>query len=70
VLVTPQKPRPVVPTLQEAVAAGNIRDVDVGQQQLGKSAGGNSLPNVSFLNVHVPDGPQPEAVPDGSVGQE
>ena len=28
-LVTPQKPRPAVPTLREAEAAGNTADVDL-----------------------------------------
>jgi len=59
-LVTPQKPRPVVPSLQEAEAAGNTSDVDVDQQLLGKSAGGNSLPDV----------PLPEVRTDGSVGED
>jgi len=31
-LVTPEKPRPAVPTLREAEAAGNTSDVDVDQQ--------------------------------------
>jgi len=62
-LVTPQKPRPAVPTLREAGAAGNTLDVDVDvdvdQQPLMESAGGDSLPDV----------PLPEARPDGSVGE-
>jgi hypothetical protein len=39
VLVTPQKPRPAVPTLREAEAAGNTLDVDVEQHLLSDSAG-------------------------------
>ena len=35
-LLTPQKPRPVAPTLREAEAAGNTFDVDVEQQLLGE----------------------------------
>jgi len=68
-LVTPQKPRPAVPTLREAEAAGNTSDVDVDvdvdQQLQIESAGGDSLPNVPLPNV-----PLPEARPDGSVGEE
>ena len=64
-LVTPQKPRPAVPTQREAEAAGNTSDVDVDQQLLIESAGGDSLPDVP-----LPDVPLPEARPDGSVGEE
>jgi hypothetical protein len=63
--VTPQKPRPAVPTLSEAEAAGNTSDVDVNQQLLIESAGGDSL-----TNVPLPDVPLPEVSPDGSVGEE
>jgi len=59
-LLTPQEPRLAVPTLQEAEAAGNTSDVDVDQQLLIESAGGDSFPNV----------PLPEERPDGSVGEE
>jgi len=74
-LVTPQKPRPAAPTLQEAEAAGNTSDVDVDQQLLGESAGGNSLPDVPLPNIPLhdillPDVPLPEAHPDVSVGDE
>jgi hypothetical protein len=58
-LVTPQKPRLAVPTLQEAETAGNTSgvdvDVDVDQQLLSESAGGDSLPNVLLPNVPLPD---------------
>jgi len=64
-LLMPQKPRPAVPTLREAEAARNASDVDVDQQLLGESAGGDSLPDVPH-----PDAPLPEARPDGSVGEE
>ena len=65
--MTPQKPRPAVPTLQEAEAAGNTLDVDVdvNEQLVIKSAGGDSLPDVP-----VPDVPLPEVLPNGSVGEE
>ena len=67
--MTPQKPRPAVPTQREAEAAGNTSDVDVDvdvdQQLLIESAGGDSLPDVP-----LPDVPLPEARPDGSVGEE
>jgi len=59
--VTPQKPRPAVPTLREAEAAGNTSDVDVNQQLLIESAGGDSL-----SDVPLPDVPLPEVRPDGS----
>jgi len=54
-----------VPTLREAEAAGNTSDVDVDQQLLHESAGGDRLPDVS-----LPDAPLPEARPDTSVGEE
>jgi len=69
--VTAQKPRPAVPTLREAEAAGNTSDVDVDvdvdvdQQLLIESAGDNRLPDVP-----LPDVPLPEACLDGSVGEE
>jgi len=79
-LVTPQKPRPAVPTLRQAEAAGNTSDVDVDQQLLIESAGGDSLPNVPLPDVPLrdvplpdvplPDVPYPEARPDGSLGEE
>ena len=69
-LVTPQNPRPVVPTLREAEAAGNTFDVDENQQLLGESAGGDGLPNVPLPDVTLPDSPHPEARPNGSVGEE
>jgi len=83
--VKPQKPRPAAPTLRKAEAAGNTLDVDVEQQLLGESAGGDSLPHVplpdvplpdvSLPDVPLPDVPLPdialpEARPDGSVGEE
>jgi len=73
--VTPQKPHPALPTLQEAEAARNTLDVDVNQQLLIISAGGDSLSDVSLPAVPLPDLPLPdlplpEARPDGSVGDE
>jgi hypothetical protein len=83
--VTPQKPRPAVPTLREAEEAGHPLDVDVNQQLLIESAGGDSLsviphPNVPLPDVPLPDVPLPdlppadvpltEVRPDGSVGEE
>jgi hypothetical protein len=78
--VTLEKPGPAAPTLREAEAAGNISDVDMEQQLLGKSAGGNTLPdihlqnvplpNVPLPNVPIPDVLLPEARPDGLVGEE
>ena len=69
-LVTPQKPRPAVPTQREAEAAGNTSDVDVEQQLLGESAGGDGLPDgplpdVPIPDVHLPDVPLPDVpLPD------
>jgi len=78
-LVKPQKPRPAAPTLREAEAAGNPSDVDLEQQLLGKSAGGDTLPDVPLPDVPLPDVPipdvplpdvpRPEARPHGSVGE-
>jgi hypothetical protein len=74
-LVTPQKPRPAVPTWREAEAAGKTADVDVNQQPVIEWAGGDSLsdvplPDVSLPDVPLPDVPLPEVRPDGSVGKE
>ena len=55
--VRPQQPRPAAPTLQEAEAAGNISDIDVVQQLLGESAGGDSLLDVRLPDVLLPDVP-------------
>jgi len=83
--VTPQKPRPAAPILREAEVAGKTSDVDVDQQLLHESAGGNSLhdvplldvplpdvplPDVSLPDVPLPNVPLPEARPDGSEGEE
>jgi hypothetical protein len=54
-LVMRQQPRQAVPTLREAEAAGNTSDVDVDQQLLIESAGGDSLPNVPLPDVPLPD---------------
>jgi len=82
-VVTPQKRRRGVRTLREAEAPGNTPDVNVEQQLLRKSAGGDSLPNVPLPDVPppdvplqdvplpavpLPDVPVPEARQDGSVG--
>jgi hypothetical protein len=61
----PQKRHTVVPTLQVAEADRNTPDVEVDQQWLGKSAGGDSLPSAP-----LPDDPLPEACPDGLVVKE
>jgi hypothetical protein len=57
-------------TLREAEAAGNTSDVDVEQQLLGESAGGDSHPDVPLPDFPLPDVPFPEARPDGAVGEE
>ena len=68
--MTPQKPRPVVPSLREAKAAENTSDVDVDQQLLGYLTGCNCLADVPLLDAPLPDVRIPEAHQDGSVGQE
>jgi len=60
----------MVPTRREAETAGNRSDVDVDQQLLGESAGGDSLPNVPPPDDPLPDVPLPAARPDGLVGEE
>jgi hypothetical protein len=69
-LVTPQKPRTAVPTQREAEADVNTSDVEVDQQRLIESAGGDSLPYVPHADVPLPYDHLPEAHPDGSVGEE
>jgi len=54
-LVMPQKPHPALPTLWEAMAARNTSDVDVHQQLLSESVGGNSI-----LDDPLPDDPLPD----------
>ena len=68
--MTRQKPRRAEPTLREAEADGNTSDVDVEQQLLGKSAGGDNFPDVllpdvpfpavSLRDVPLPDVPLPD----------
>jgi hypothetical protein len=71
----PQKPRPAMPTLQEAEAAGHTSDVDVNQQLLIELAGGDSLCNIplpdvpltalTLADVLLPDVPLPDVpLPD------
>jgi len=48
------------PTLQEAEAARNTSGVDVEQQLLGESAGGDSLPDGPLPDVPLPDVPLPD----------
>jgi len=59
-LVTLQKPRPAAPTRWEAEAARNTSDVNVEQQLLGESAGGDSLPDFPLPDVPLPDVPLPD----------
>jgi len=75
----------VVPTLREAEAARHSLDVNVDQQLLGESAGGDSLPDVPLPDVLLLDVPLPDVLPpdvllpdvlliqarpDGSEGEE
>jgi len=59
-LVTPQYPRLAALTLRDAEAAEDTSDVDVEQQLLGVSPGGNSFPDVPRTDVHLPDVPLPD----------
>jgi len=52
-LLTLPKPRLVGPNRGEADAARSTSDVDVEQQLLGKSAGGNSLPDLLLFEEHT-----------------
>jgi len=58
--VSPQIPRPAVPTLREAEVAGNCSDEDVHQLLLRGSQGGDNLPDV----------PRHEVRPHVSAGEE
>ena len=69
-LVTLQNPRPAVPSRRDADVAGNTSDVNVDQQLLGGSVGGDILPDIPVPNISFPDVPLPEVHPDGSVGEE
>ena len=60
--MTLQKPRPAAQTLREADAAGNTSDVDVVQQLLGESAGGDSLPDAPLPDFPLPDVPLPDVL--------
>jgi len=65
VFVTSQHPHPAVPNLREAEAAGITPDRDEDQQLLGRSGGGDSLPDVL-----LPDVPLTKVSPDGWVCEE
>ena len=65
--MTPQRLHPVVPTLREAEAAGNISDADMDQHLLRESASGDSLPDVLLPDDHFPDGHITVARLDGLV---
>jgi len=72
--VTEQKPRPAVPIFQEAEADRHSSCVDVNQQLVGESAGGDSLPDiplpdVPFDDVPLPDEPLLMTHPAGLVGE-
>jgi hypothetical protein len=63
--VTPHKHRPAAPTLRQAEAARNTSDVDVEQQLIGESAGGDGLPDGPLQDVPLPDVPLPDVhLPD------
>jgi hypothetical protein len=63
-IVTPQKPRPAVPTRLAAEAARNTSDVDVDvdvdQHLLIELAGGDSLPDVPLPDVPLSEVPLPD----------
>jgi len=58
-----------VPTLQEAEAAGNTLNVDINQQLLGESAGGDSLRDFTLPDVPLHDVPLPVLRPQGSLSE-
>jgi hypothetical protein len=58
-----------VPTVRQSEAATNASDVDVDQQLLRKSAGGDRLADVPLPNVPLPDAYLTEGSQDGSVGE-
>jgi len=58
-MVTPQNPCLAVPTVRAAEAAGNTSDMDVNQQLVMESAGGDCLSDVPLPDVHHPDVPYP-----------
>jgi len=62
--VMPHKPCPAAPTRRGAEAAGDTSDVDVDQQLLGESAGGDSLPIFPLPHVALPNVPFPETCAD------
>jgi hypothetical protein len=62
-----QNPRPMVPTLRGAEAAGNTLGLDVDQQQLIELAGGDSLPDVPLNDVPLLDVPLQQEHTDGLV---
>jgi hypothetical protein len=55
--VTPPKSPPAAPTLREAEAAGNTSAVDVEQQLLGDSGGGDGVPDGHLRDVPLADVP-------------
>jgi hypothetical protein len=69
-LVRLQKPRPAVPSLEQAEAARNTMDVDVDEQLFGESAGSDRLPGVPLPDDPLPDIPPPEARLECSVREE
>ena len=61
--------------MRESEAAGNTSAVNVDLQLLSKSAGGDSLPDITLPNVPLPAVPLPDvtlpgASPNSSVGEE
>jgi len=64
-LLTTQNAHPAVPALQKVEAAGNTSDVDVEQQLLGESAGGDC-----HFGVPLHNSPHTEAHLDSTVGEE
>jgi hypothetical protein len=65
--VTLQNPHAAVTTLGEAAAAVSTSDVDLDQQLVSESAGGDSLDEITHPNVPLPDDALSEEWPDGSV---
>jgi hypothetical protein len=59
-----------VSSLREAEAAGNTSAVDVNQQLVSESPGGNSHPDDPHPEVLLPNVTPPEMRPDVTVGAE
>ena len=67
--MAPQNPCPAAQTLQEDEPARNLSDVDVDQQLLSKSVGGNSHPHDPHPETPARVVALPEAHSDGLISK-